>query len=236
MARSDKGKRRVPRWTPEDDAQLAEAYRTSTLDGAAAQFPGRTRHGVMQRISRLGLVKSRRWSGAEDERLHELWLRGASAEEMQRELGRGAAAIYMRARYLRLYAIPPAGCEFMRDAVRRSGFGYSTLLRILSWAGVEVRMPMHSPRASRARCRLVRIEDVNAAIARYVRCETAVQAAARHHVALASLREWMNLRHGSKPWRYYRLDPDEVDRVVAENRRRPGRPRKEEPPCDRISS
>lgn len=205
------------RWTKREKALVRSRY---VPDGAAAlaRRLGRTKGSVIKCAQREGIVRHRRWTPEEDERLRMLWGERSIAF-LCRTFKRPESGIYFRAWKIGIRKGPPQGKEYIESAMRRTGFGRSTLLRILQWAGVKVYRPSRQQRCARYHFGYVDPFDVDAAVARWCATETLYGAAKRHRIHPGKLAR--RLRAVGKMPRspgykkHLRVDSDVVDKVMA---------------------
>lgn len=63
----------LPRWTDEEEQRMTAAWREGGIRAAMAAVPERSLYAIRTRLHRLGVTRSRVWTGAEVARLRELW-------------------------------------------------------------------------------------------------------------------------------------------------------------------
>lgn len=206
-------------WRPEEDAVVREHYAELGATAVAARLTGRTVFAVQIRAGRLGVKHVPRWTRSQDLKLQDLWESGQRLVSMARELGRSPRAVSLRARELGLGIVAPAGYETLTAAVVRTGFNTSyQLRRVLRWAGV----PLHVSRSFAPRRvyrrHFVCPEDVDAAVAAWMRSESASGAARRVRCTRRTLLkrlERAGVEKGRARSKFWRLDPADVDRAMA---------------------
>ena len=175
-----------------------------------------------------------RWTAAEDERLRRVW--GDLKREVLRRLpGRTWLGIVRRARNLGLKTGVPEGFELILTAAKRAGYQYATMLRILRWAGVEIRRHWRQtkpvkrglyrkPESTRraAHWHIVEIEDTDEAVARWHKTETIFGAARARDVPKMTLTAWLReaglLTAKNRFASTYRIQTADIDRVIRERR------------------
>jgi len=170
-------------WTPAETELLREAYIRGGIRAARKALPHRGDRSIYLRAKRLGLELRTLWTDDEVERLVAQW--GLeSMRSLVKWTGRRRASIYLKAKALGLPLGAPPGWEPLEVAARRAGYSADTLRTILRFAGFRV-YDGYTPRQG-ARW-IVRIEEVDQAVARYVRTETLQEAARRHDMCAERL-------------------------------------------------
>lgn len=205
-------------WTPAEDAVLRVRYER---EGAAAmaQALGRTLGSVHHRTRALGLYTHRRWTAKDDAQLEMLWGE-TSLAWLARKIGRTVFATYKRAQDIGLPLGLPDGDEYITTAISRTGYHGGPLRRILKWAGVDIRLAMSRPCGARRHFHIVDADEVNDAIARWLKTETLQGAARRHGIDRNTLAGWLEasgLPLPPKPdgKRHWRIPSDTIDAAVA---------------------
>lgn len=176
-------------WTPEQEALLVQAYASGGVKAAQLALPQRSRTSLMKRAERLGCYRRQRWTEEEDRKLRWLWDEPLGIDAIAEKLGRTRLTTYWRAQVLELPLGPPQGCEYLYVAARR--VGYSTgdeLRRVLDWAGVKIRL-CRTRRGKHAGRYYVDSFDVDEAVERWLKTETAEAAARRLGISGEALRE-----------------------------------------------
>lgn len=162
-------------------------------------------------------LHGRRWTRRDDSALRLLW--GLPLDSICRELGRTPASLYSRATVLGLrHGVPPEG-ECPRHAARRTGYAPETLAGILRWArahGLQVEARRRLSLSSRRRW--YDPEQVDAAVAMWLRSETVTAAAERYGVAATTMRRWLCAAGYEPPrsGRHWRLMPEDFDAVAGQ--------------------
>jgi hypothetical protein len=205
-------------WRPEEDAIVRDNYAALGATAVAALLPGRTVFAVQLRARRLGVNHVPRWTRSQDLTLEDRWESGQRLGAIARELGRTPRAVSLRARDLGLGIVAPAGYETLSAAVVRTGFNTSDQLRrVLRWAGVALHVSRsHAPRQIYRR-HFVCPEDVDAAVAAWMRAESASEAARRVRCTRRTLLKRLaraGVEKGRGRSKYWRLDPADVDRAM----------------------
>lgn len=208
-------------WTPAEDAILRARYLT---EGAAAMARalGRRLTSVHKRTQRLGLYTHRRWTPAEDARLRLCWGE-ADLAETARRMGRTVLTTWWRAQKLGLPLGCPQGWEYLTAAAKRTGYETGGLRPILRWAGVPIRFSISRPTTAPRRCCIVDPDQVDAAVARWLKTESLTAAARRHGIAAETLERWLRLSGKKLPAKprakkRWRVPSDIIDAVVAQRR------------------
>lgn len=179
MASANPGARNGPLWTKNEDATLRRLFGKMTAAEISARLPGRNESAVFHRTRRIGLVKNRRWTNIDDQRLRTWW--GEPIRKVARELGRSVITVYWRAQVLGLPLGVPQGGEYLTAAAKRCGYAIKTFRKILRWAGVKVRRSVtRNPRECWRGTHWVDPDDASDAVARWCRTETP-QAAGRRY-------------------------------------------------------
>ena len=91
------------RWTPEEDAIIAERYPIGSWRGAAKHLVGRTQHAIQRRASILGIrlagptIRTNSWTEKEDRAIRECYPNGGAPKAAMSLSGRTPGAIACRA-------------------------------------------------------------------------------------------------------------------------------------------
>lgn len=208
-------------WTAEELAVVRARY---LIDGASvlAAELGRTESAVWRCANRQGVLKNRRWTAEEDERLRMLWGERPLAE-LARIFARPEGGIYFRAGKLGIRRGAPQGKEFVTTAAERTGFDRATLRKILHWAGVRITKPSRDSKGA-WRFGYVDVYDVDRAVEAWLKTEPLNVSARRHGWCAETIRKWLAEAGELPPSRgrkcHLRVDIAVVDRVVAEQMRR----------------
>lgn len=160
-----------PRWTPEEDAKLREAYASGATPAAREALPHRSEVAIWKRAHRLRLYSPKRWTERDDNLLRWEWNEGSSLEATAKKLGRTAWACYFRAGVLGLRNF--AGREHVSAAAERAGFSLLKFRKLLKEFGVPTKTAYSRPRTpgetTKRRHRLVDPAEVNAAVEQWAR-------------------------------------------------------------------
>ncbi len=156
----------IKAWTEEEQEFLRKHYPEHSIQWISEQL-GRPFKGVEGQISKLGLQQWKEWTPIEDDCLRYWWGK-KSIRVLAMELDRSATALGKRRNQLGLSISLPDGYESILSAEKRSGFSRKLLLKILSqYKVVPQPAPSRKYRPHR-RMKIVKIEDVNKAITRYM--------------------------------------------------------------------
>ncbi len=203
-------------WTPAEVETLREAYSRGGIRAARKALPHRGDRSIYLRAQRLDLELRPLWTEDEVERLVAQW--GLeSMRSLVRWTGRRRASIYLKAKTLGLPLGAPPGWEPLEVAARRAGYSPPTLRTILRFACFRV-YEGYTPRQGGRW--IVRIEEVDQAVARYVRTETLQEAARRHGMCAEKLARICRLakvklrRVGTLRKSHVRADTADFDRAV----------------------
>jgi len=177
-------------WTAADKARLVQIYADGGIEAAARAFPDRSRTAIYHVARRAGIVRKRRWTRRDDDRLRILW-GSVSLPEICRTLGRTRSAIMFHAVHV-LWL--PSGCpdnlEYLSKSAERTGYGTVSLRRILRWAGVAI-LPAYTFRGDGHQRWLVEPHDVDDAIERWHLTETLEGAARRLGTSAETMQTWL---------------------------------------------
>jgi hypothetical protein len=176
-------------WTADELATLSRAYARGGYKAALAELPGRTSTSIMHKAERLGVLRRRRWTAANDAELRDLWGDGLSLPRVAKALGRTEATTYWRAQKLGLTGKLPPDHESLSAAAVRTGYGTGQLRAILRWAGFPVKRAFSRPTRSRKHFHIVDSLDVDEALARWHATEPLTPAARRLGVGVDALRK-----------------------------------------------
>jgi hypothetical protein len=205
-------------WQPEEVDVLRRHYEKLGAIATAALLPGRTLTAVQIHARRLGLKSIPRWSRADDLHLEAMWDEGARIGWIARRLGRSRRAVRARATQLKLGSYAPEGFETLLHAAQRVGYNtVGQMRRVLDWAGVRTHVSRSHFAVRKWRCHFVNCEEVDAAMAAWLRTETVAEAARRHGVSHATVMRRLgraDVTKGRAKFSYWRLDPAVVDRVM----------------------
>lgn len=180
---------RMEPWDEVDDARLADVYAVGGIASAVEAFPSRSISSLYHRARRLGLHRRRRWTPGDDLSLEALWGEGLRLSAIAKALGRTPATCYWRAQKLGLPLGCPEGFEYLSHAAERAGFSTRRLVQILRAEGFKVRTALARPRPGESRrFHIVSPEDVDSAVAAYVKTETPEEAARRRGICADRLR------------------------------------------------
>lgn len=210
-------------WTPDEDDRLRADY---LRIGAAplARALGRTIGAVYHEANRLGLIRYRPWTDADDTKLRRLWETTATLRSIARAVGRTTATTYWRAQKIGLPLGVPDGYVYVYQAAVKAGYAVATLWRILAWAGVAI-FPARSRPSKRRGVVVGRRRhfhyvdpfDVEEAVERWCRTESVHQAARTRGLSGETLKRWL-VAAGHRPprkWKaHWRIESQEIDRVV----------------------
>lgn len=128
-------------------AFLREHYATRGATFCAEAL-GLTWRQVLRRAHALDLRQKRRWTEHADARLAFDW--GViPLREIAKRLGRTEAALYERARQLRLGLGCPQGHAYLTHIAVECGYSTRAMRYILRWAGVQLKRGMTRPGASK---------------------------------------------------------------------------------------
>lgn len=209
-------------WTSQELDALRSRYLTVAADTLSAELR-RSRSAIFHKATRLGLVKNRRWTAADDNALRYLWGE-LPLRQIADKLGRSPLTIYWRAQKIGLSLGVADGSEYLSHAAARAGYTSVQLRRILKWAGVRVRRAMsRNTRNGRRVPHIVVPFDVDEAIAAWHRTETVEEAARRHGICGDTLRRWLieaadaGAKVPKKPTRFrahWRVETVTLDEVV----------------------
>lgn len=176
-------------WDADEDERLRVAYRDFGIEGAKRALPERSELSLFHRARRLGLHRRRRWTPGDDLSLEALWGEGLRLSAIAKALGRTPATCYWRAQKLGLPLGCPEGFEYLSHAADRAGFSTRRLVQILRAEGFKVRTALARPRPGDSRrFHIVAPEDVDRAVAAYVKTETPEEAARRRGINADRLR------------------------------------------------
>lgn len=184
-------------WSPEEKAAVRERYVAHGADALAAELR-RSPVAVQKQAGRLGTVRRRRWTAADDYELRDLW-GTLSLPKIAKRINRTEATVYWRADKLGLERGVTQGHEYLTDAAARAGFATATLRRILKWHGVKLILTMSRPTGTRRHYHAVDAYDVDEAVRAWLDGED-IAAAARSRglpgETLAQWVEWARLHGG----------------------------------------
>jgi len=176
-------------WSPEEDACLRDAYSTGGIAHAMRALTDRSQASLFHRARRLGLHRRRRWTPGDDLTLEALWGEGLRLTAIAKTLQRTPATTYWRAQKLGMPLGCPEGFEYLSHAADRAGFSTRRLVQILRTYGFKVRTALARPRGVESRrFHIVTPEDVDAAVAAFVKTETPEAAARRRGINADRLR------------------------------------------------
>lgn len=143
-----------------------------------------------------------------------------------KRLGRTYDATYYRAVRIGAIRASKQGYESVTDAAARCGFSYPSMLRLLRWAGVDLQAGKQERERRKTKCVRHYVDpcDADAAVARWARSETILQASVRLDIGDSHLRKYLELIGAAPPdkvpGRRVRLDPDVFDRAYAAGKAR----------------
>lgn len=132
-------------WAPEEEVFVREHYATRGAVWVAEQL-GRTRSAIVHKAGAMGLFAETRhlWTEADTQAL--TWDWGThTISAIAKKLKRSEAAVYIKAKKLRLGIGCPQGWVRVVVAARRIGVDRRTLMRILKAAGVPVKKSWSTP-------------------------------------------------------------------------------------------
>jgi hypothetical protein len=210
-------------WTPREEALLSRAYSSGGAAAAVSALPHRSVVSVMKRAERLGVYRRRRWTGADDEALRDLWDLGLRISAIAKRLDRTRAATYRRAQMIGLPLGVPDGYEYLSAAAVRTGYSTAQLRRILRWAGMRIGNALARPGPTRSgrRMHIVDPLDVDEAVVRWHVTEPVTAAARRLGIGDELLRGRL-LRLGLRPppgKQHWRVTQEQVAAALALPRR-----------------
>ena len=165
-------------WTKAEEATLVAAFKSGGVVAARKALPGRRKHQITGRASRLGLRRTARWTAKMDAELRLLWgqilIRGIA-----QRLGCTPMEVYNRGHLLGL-GIVPQGMGYVWVEAKRMGYEVETLRRILAWAHVRILLAYVRPGGAKQNQKhIVDTADAEAAVDRWHRTETLRAGAAR---------------------------------------------------------
>lgn len=216
-------------WTHDEDAVLRARYPRDTA-AELARLLGCTEDDVWHRAKKLGLRKRKPWSETDKRKLRFLWMGEESLVEIARAMERSQNSIDAMAFRLGLPMGPPAGCEYLANAAKRTGYSVRQLRRVCARFGVKVRRARTRPIESKGkglhewRAHYVESDAVDAAVAKWLETEAVATAARRRGLHNATLRRWLRdagVREAktSQGLRaHWRVDSKVIDEVIATRR------------------
>jgi hypothetical protein len=176
-------------WTPEEKTLVRERYVIVGPVALAAEL-GRTQVAVQNQAKRLGTLRRRRWTAADDDDLRDLW-GTLSLDKIAKRIGRTVATTYWRADKLGLGRGATQGHEYLTDAAKRTGFDTVTLRRVLKWHGVKLLVTMSRPTGARRHYHAVDPFDVDEAVKAWLECEDIATAARSRGLPGETLAWWI---------------------------------------------
>jgi len=203
-------------WTVAQDDWLRKHAPTEPAAVLAIAL-NRSKAAIFHRTRRLGLLKRRRWTAADDQKLRLLW--GDPIDRVARELGRTVITVYWRAQKLGLGLGCPQGYERLQAAAVRTGFAIASLRMILGWAKVPIRRAVTRFPSDRG-SHIVEPVAVDEAVERWLATETPNAAGRRFGTSgetVARHLEVSGLRIPRKPCgkRHWRVPSATIDRAMA---------------------
>ena len=206
-----------PSWSEKERDILRSFYVQAGVRACLERLPGKSKGAAMQEARRLGLKTHRRWTSAENMILSEGW-GSTPLEKLAQKLDRTERAILKHIwKDLDLGKGIPPGCEGLTAAATRVGFAPQTLRKVLAFSGIKPTR-LITKKAGRWKMYHVCKIDVDTAVNLWMATENVASAALRRGLTPGTLRHWL-LDAGveGKPERtHWRVQPDVIDRVIAE--------------------
>ena len=91
-----------PRWTPQEDAFVIQAYEDRMRAKLIAEKLGRSYFSVKAKIASLGITGRAAWTRPKERKLRDMWLAGEKISVIAATIGRTDEAVRSRRRELGL--------------------------------------------------------------------------------------------------------------------------------------